>query len=58
MVIVGGSPFEVKAFAFLIRPTNHERLSLPQLGESPRNDIVCAPFTVLAQCLQRLGRQS
>nr|VDD24028.1 unnamed protein product [Brassica rapa] len=37
---MGGSPFEVKAFAFLIRPTNHERLSLPQLGESPRNDIV------------------
>uniref|UniRef100_A0A0D2ZQG4 Uncharacterized protein n=1 Tax=Brassica oleracea var. oleracea TaxID=109376 RepID=A0A0D2ZQG4_BRAOL len=31
---MGGSPFEGKAFAFLIRPTNHERLSLPQLGES------------------------
>jgi hypothetical protein len=25
---------------------------------SPRNDILCLPLTVLAQSLQRLGRQS
>ena len=40
-------------------PGGPDGFVLPQLGEShPRATFVCAPLTILAQCLQRLGNQS